>query len=522
MIARWHSLAISGIEALSVVVEVDIGPGLPGTRFVGLPNTALRESRDRIRSAIRNCGFRYPDRRVLVNLAPADLRKEGPSFDLAIALGVLLASRQLRGPDPSRFVVLGELGLEGDVRPVRGALVAARALALTGTDRVLVVPEENVADVESVAGLHFLPVPRLNSAVAALGDSPGTVRIRVGAPRPEESGALPCDPDPGAYPTCPVVAGQAMGKRAVDIAVAGGHHLFLVGPPGSGKTLLARRLAALHPPLDERASLEVRMIHGLRSARPLALPRRPPMRAPHHTVSPAALIGGGNPVLPGEITLAHRGVLFLDELGEFPARLLETLRQPVEERSVRISRSGQTVDFPAAFLLVAAMNPCPCGHHGAGRRRCACTEGQIRRYRSRVSGPLLDRFDMQLEVPPVGAGELAGGRVDLREADARAVSASRRAIRDARSRQAERYAGQAWSLNGYVEGGLLDRFLPMEPGAARWLARGATTLGLSGRSIHRVRRVARTIADLGGSDAIGSEHVREALQFRFRPNEGLC
>lgn len=556
MVSKLSSAALHGIEAVPVQVEVDIGPGLPGTLFVGLPNASLRESRDRIRAAIRNAKFRYPDRKVLVNLAPGDLRKEGPSFDLAIALAILQASRQCAVGDGEgeSFVVLGELGLEGEVRPVPGVLAVARSIRRERRRRILLVPRDNAAEAALVDGLRYVAVATLADAVAALAapdpliaparpadcetraagaDDPGdgaSDRLdgaSVGPCRasdrldeafaggPENARCVPAAT--GSPPDFADVIGQEIGKRAAMLVAAGGHNLLMTGPPGAGKSLIARRLPGILPPLADDEALDVTLIHGLRSPGATGLTRRPPFRAPHHSISLAGLVGGGPSIRPGEITLAHHGVLFLDELGEFPPRLLETLRQPLEEGEIRIVRATQAVTFPANFILVAAMNPCACGHRGSMTRDCLCTPQQVQRYAGRISGPLLDRFDLQLELTALLPEELApDSRVGGDASGARDTRSMRREVDAARARQARRFDGTGVRHNAGIPHTALDRWCRLGGEEEASLRLLCTRGDLSARGAHRLRRVARTIADLEGREEIAAEHLAEAFQFRFR------
>ncbi len=512
MVRKLRSAAIVGARSVDVEVEVDLGPGLPGTILVGLPGASLREARDRVRAAIRNSRFRYPDRKIVVNLAPADLRKQGPAFDLAIALGILGVSGQCRlGEASAPLVVLGELGLEGEVRPVHGVLAVARRALFesreAAPDRILVLPRANENEARLVKGLRYLAVSSLAEAVEAVGRPDPVI-----APGPEEP-----DSPPDLGPDFDDVIGQDLAKRAAMVSAAGGHNLLMTGPPGSGKTLVARRLPGLFPDLTAEEALDVTLVHGLRAPQVGGLVRRPPFRAPHHTISYAGLVGGGPGIQPGEISLAHGGILFLDEMGEFPARLLETLRQPIEEGEIRIVRAGVDAAMPADVIVVGAMNPCPCGGRGASGRECRCSPGQVQRYRGRISGPLLDRFDLQLELRPVDADLLALGspRAPSPEAAAAGMAAS---VREARVTQQDRFRGQPIRFNARIPHGELDRWCALGAAERSLFREACRVLGLSARAGHRVRRVARSIADLEGAVDIASEHLTEACQMRFRPD----
>ena len=499
MLACTRTAAVFGIEAATVHVEVDLSFGLPSFNVVGLPDASVRESRDRIRSAIRNSGFDFPGHRITVNLAPADIRKAGASFDLPIALGVLAAAGSITRRDVDDVLLVGELSLDGGIQAARGVLPIAAA-ARRQHYGALLLPRANHAEAAVVQGLTLFGVRSLPEAVLALNDPAGF----------SDSVPPPPPPAPGNGPALDGdfsdVHGQAMARRALEIAAAGGHNTLMIGPPGAGKTMMARRLAGILPALTFDEALEVTAIHsvaGLLSTG-AGLVQGRPFRAPHHTVSDVALVGGGSHPRPGEISLAHHGVLFLDEMAEFSRHVLEVLRQPIEEGCVRIARAARTCTFPARFMLVGAMNPCPCGYHGDAMKPCRCTPPQIDRYANRLSGPLRDRIDLTVAVAAMPARELteaAGG-------EASAV------IRERVVAARERQLARSGTLNARLHGRGLRSAIRLDPDARQLLDAALARLALSARAHDRVLRVARTIADLDGYDGVGAGHLGEALQFR--------
>ena len=500
MLAHVTTFAIQGVESRRVTVEVDIRPGLPGFTIVGLGDRAVREARERVRSAILNSGFEFPARRITVNLAPASLRKEGPGFDLAIACGILAAGAQLPVASLEHVSVFGELALGGELRPCRGVLAVAEGV-LSGGLRGLVLPVMHAREAALVDGLGVYGACDLSEVAAILrGESDGTVPAALAEPPPGSDAASSRALD------LSDVRGHGGPLRALTIAAAGGHNLLLAGPPGTGKTMLAQRLPSILPPLSRSEAIEVTRIQGVAGLRPgEGLVSERPFRAPHHTISASGLVGGGSVPQPGEATLAHHGVLFLDELAEFARPALEALRQPLEDGRVAIVRGQRRAVFPSRFMLVASTNPCPCGH--SGTPRCRCGEADMARYQRRLSGPLLDRLDLLVDVQRPAPAEFAGPAAS-RSADVR------ESVIVARERQAARAATAGVLCNAHLDAARVREHVVLDTRAASVLRRAYDHGTLSPRGHDRVLRVARTIADLAASDTVGADHLLEALSLR--------